>query len=349
MTLARAASALLSLPGRLAHAIVPASRPSDGHHAAAVRPPARRPRPPRRRALLLGAAGAATALVATAGTVPAAAAAGQPGGIYTGMGACPLSSAALRDPGNLQVGCVTSVTHGGSFTIGSTSVALQGPITLQFGVVWDHTAPVVTFPDGSTANSYTTVAPSGAPELSAPAAQITIPGIANVIPGVTSILAQVQQTGPITDFVPLATGENYPVFKLPVRLHLINALLGPDCYIGSAASPITLAPTTGTTSPPPPATPLTGDPGTINVASDPGGHQAIVASFSGASLVDNTFTVPGATGCGLGGILDPLIDLVMGLPAKSGKGSVTFKPTDTALALDPSVDDLTAAIDASRQ
>ena len=50
-----------------------------------------------------------------------------------------------------------------------------------------------------------------------------------------------------------------------------------------------------------------------------------------------------------GGILDPLIDLVMGLPAKSGKGSVTFKPTDTALALDPSVDDLTAAIDASRQ
>lgn len=340
MDIARAAAALLSLPGRIAHAVRPAGPPG------AARPP-RRHRA--RRGLLLSGAAGVSAVLVLAGTAPASATASAPGGLYTGMGGCPLGSPAMTDPTNLQVGCAVSVTHGGSFTIGSTTVALQGPITLQFGVVWDRTGPVVTFPDGSTANSYSTVAPSGAPELSAPAAQITIPGIANFLPGVTSVFAQVEQAGPITDFVPLAAGENYPVFKMPVRLHLINALLGDDCYIGSASSPITLSPTTGTTSPPPPAKPMTGNPGTINVATDPNGHQAVVASFSGAALVDNTFTVPGAQGCGLAGILDPVIDLALGLPAGSGKGSVAFSPTDTSLALDPSVADLGSAIDASRQ
>lgn len=270
-----------------------------------------------------------------------------PGGPYAGMGGCPLDSAQLQDPSDLQVGCVVSVTHTGSFTIGTTTVPLNSPITLQFGVYWDKSAPTVNFPDGSSANQYATVAPTGTTLLTAKPAEITIPGIINFLPGVTSVFAQVEQAGPVTAFTPLAAGESYPVFKLPVKLHLYNAFFGSNCYIGSNSSPIVLSPTTGTTAPPAPGVPMTGDPGTIAVAADPNGYGSVVASFTGAKLVDNTFSVPGASGCGLGGILDPIIDLVMGIPAGAGKGSVDFQQTDTSLALDGSLADLTSALNAS--
>ncbi|MFF7637856.1 hypothetical protein ACFZB9_32620 [Kitasatospora sp. NPDC008050] len=292
------------------------------------------------------AAVASAVLLATAAPAQAAPAT-APGGPYTGMGNCPVGSPGLSDPTNLQVGCVVSVTNTGSFTIGSTTVPLTSPITLQFGVYWGKSAPVVTFPDGSKANQYATVAPTGTQLLTAQPAQITIPGIINFLPGVTSVFAQVELAGPVTDFTPLAAGENYPVFKLPVKLHLFNAFFGDDCYIGSDSSPIVLRPTTGTTAPPAPAQPMTGSPGTIALKGDPNGHHALIASFTGAKLVDNTFSVPGASGCGLGGILDPIIDWTMGIPSGAGQGSVSFQQTNTSLALDGSLSDLTGALNAS--
>ncbi|MCX4749912.1 hypothetical protein OG455_31095 [Kitasatospora sp. NBC_01287] len=294
---------------------------------------------------LLPAVALAASAVLLATAAPAQAAA--PGGPYSGMGNCPTAAPAMTDPANLQVGCVVSVTNAGSFTIGTTTVPLTSPITLQFGVYWDKSAPVVTFPDGSTANQYATVAPTGANLLTAQPAQITIPGIINFLPGITSVFAQVELAGPVTDFTPLAAGESYPVFTLPVKLHLSNAFFGGNCYIGSNSSPILLHPTTGTTAPPAPAKPMTGDPGTIAVNADPNGYNTLIASFTGASLVDNTFSVPGASGCGLGGILDPIIDWTMGIPSGAGQGSVSFQQTDTTLALDTGLSDLTGALGAS--
>jgi hypothetical protein len=302
--------------------------------------PSRRTGGARRRIAAAVAGVTAAFLAATA--VPAEAA--TPGGIYTGLGNCPVTAPAMTNSTNQQVGCVVAVTNAGNFTIGSTTVPLTSPITLQFGTYLSSTATPVSFPDGSTANQYATVAPTGAPLLTAQAAQITIPGIINFLPGITSIFAQVQQAGPVTAFTPLATGENYPVFKLPVKLHLSNILFGDDCYIGSDSSPIMLSPTTGTTSS---STPMTGNPGTLSLNGDPNGYSAFTASFTNAKLVDNTFTVPGATGCGLGGSLDWIIDLAMGLPAGAGKGSVTFDQTNTTLALDTSLSDLTSALNAS--
>ncbi|WP_329562930.1 hypothetical protein [Kitasatospora sp. NBC_01266] len=300
----------------------------------------------RKRLLPAFALAAAAALLAAAAPAQAAAPA-APGGPYTGMGDCPVGAPAMTDPSNLQVGCVVSVTNAGSFTIGSTTVPLTSPITLQFGVYWDKSAPVVTFPDGSTANQYATVAPTGTQLLTAQPAQIAIPGIINFLPGITSVFAQVELAGPVTDFTPLAAGESYPVFKLPVKLHLSNAFFGNNCYIGSDSSPILLQPTTGTTAPPAPGQPMTGNPGTIAVNNDPNGHSTLIASFTGAALVDNTFSVPGASGCGLGGILDPIIDWTMGIPSNAGQGSVNFQQTDTTLALDSSLSDLTASLSAS--
>ncbi len=289
---------------------------------------------------------AMSALVLTMSAAPVYAAS-KPSGIYAGMGQCPLTSSAMKDPTNLQVGCVISVTNGGSVTIGTTTVPLTSPITLQFGVYWPSSAPVIEFPDGSSANVYSTVPPANGKTLTADPLEVPIPGIANLIPGVTSVFAVVELAGPITDFLPLATGEDVAVFKLPIKLHLLNALFGLSCFIGSNSNPIILKPTTGRTNPPPPASPITGDPGVIGVQADPNGFDAVVASFTGARLVDNSAGVPGANGCGLFGVLDPIINRAFGLPSAPGHNTVIFSATNTSLAIDGSLTDLTKALAAS--
>ncbi|MER7004897.1 hypothetical protein ABT297_17890 [Dactylosporangium sp. NPDC000555] len=300
-----------------------------------------------RKRRLSGAVALMTAGVLAAFGSPAGAAAAKPTGIYAGMGDCPLSSPVLADPGNQQVGCVISVTRGGSVTIGSTTIALTEPITLQFGVYWPAGSPTVEFPDGTVANVFSTVPPANGRTLTSSPLQVPIPGLANFLPGVTSVFAQVELAGPVTEFVPLATGEPYAVFRLPIKLHLFNALFGLHCYIGSNSRPIVLAPTTGTTSPPPPNGPITGDPGVIDLASDPNGFGAFVVSFTGATLVDNSVSVPVADGCGIAGSLDWVINTVFGLPAAAGHNTVVFSRTNTSLAVDSSLADLKQAIAAS--
>ncbi|WP_433797270.1 hypothetical protein [Actinoplanes sp. CA-252034] len=277
---------------------------------------------------------------------PARAAA--PGGAYAGLDECPLTSAVMMDPTNLQVGCVRSVTNGGSITIGSTTVEFANPITVQFGVYWPAGGPVREFPDGSVANVYSTVLAPGGKTLVARPLEVTVPGIINFLPGVTSVFAQVELAGPITDFIPLATGVDTPVFVLPIKLKLKNALFGNRCYIGSDASPIRFQPTSGTTSPPAPNGPVTGDPGTLDIVADPNGYQTLGVGITGATLLDNAYAVPKATGCGLiPGSLDPLINLAFGLPSAAGRNAVKFSDNDTAFAVSPSLEDLNQALAAS--
>ncbi|MEV6345313.1 hypothetical protein [Actinoplanes sp. NPDC051851] len=285
-----------------------------------------------------------TALVVAAAPAQAA----EPGGAYTGLGDCPLTSTVMKDATNLQVGCVYSVTNGGSVTIGDNVVPFEDPITVQFGVYWPASAPVRTFPDGTEANVYSTVPAANGKTLIAEPLEVEIPGIENIIPGVTSVFAKVELAGDITDFVPLATGENTPVFVLPVKLHLYNAFFGGSCYIGSNSNPIKFSPTTGTTSPPAPNTPVTGDSGELSIVADPNGYQTLGVGFSGATLVDNAYAVPKANGCGLiPGTLDALINLAFGLPSAAGKNAVEFGDNDTTFAISPSLDDLQQALAAS--
>ncbi|WP_033221803.1 hypothetical protein [Kitasatospora phosalacinea] len=309
--------------------------------------PSAAPRRRLRRLLPTAAALASAALLAGVAPASATTGAAAPGAPYTGMGNCPLAAPAMHDPANLQVGCLVSVTNAGKFTLGNTVVPFNSPITLQFGFYWDKSAPEVSFPDGSTANQYTVVPPTGAPLLSAPMVQINIPGIQNYLPGITSVFAQVELAGPVTKFTPLATGEPYPVFQLPIKLHLYNALFGGHCYVGSDSAPLLLKPTTGSTTPVGSTPPMTGDPGTLSYDADPNGHNALAISETNASLVDNTFAVPGANGCGLLGSLNQIINWTMGLPAAPGKDSVSFQQTNATFVLDTDIADLTAALNDS--
>ncbi len=100
---------------------------------------------------------------------------------------------------------------------------------------------------------------------------------------------------------------------LPLRVKLDNSVLGKECFIGSGAEPILLQVTTGTTSPPPPNTPITGNKGKLSLLEE-------IDELNGVSLVDNSFAAPGVNGCGesLAPVLDPVVDLSAGLPSASG-------------------------------
>lgn len=295
------------------------------------------------------AAGCAGALLLALGvTGPAAAASGgQPSGFYSGMGTCPTSSQQLQNANDGSVGCVVATIGGGSMTIGGVTVPLTSAMTAKFGIYWQNGGPTVSFPDGNETSVFSTVTPTDGNELSSAPLDVPIPGLSNYFPGVTSAIVQVQLAGPVTGFAPLADGENYPLFQLPLKFHLLNVFLGLNCYLGSSSNPILLQPSTGTTAPPAPNKPITGDPGTVNLGSDPNGFSDLLVGFTGATLVDNSFSVPGASGCGIGGSLDWLVDLLFGLGSAAGHNSATLTGVSTNMAVDTSLSDLAAAIKAS--
>ncbi|HKT00593.1 MAG TPA: hypothetical protein VJT31_13745 [Rugosimonospora sp.] len=296
-----------------------------------------------RRGALAGLAATVAALAAVA--TPASAA--TPGAPYTGMGTCPLTNATMRQASNLQVVCFVSVTNSGGMTIGSHTVGFTSPITLQFGAYLPASAPSVSFPDGTSAYVYTVVPPTDGKVLTAAPIEVPIPGIVNLIPGVTSVYAQVLTAGPVTSFVPLASGEPYPILSMPIKIKLSGSLLGDSCYLGSDSQPIVLHPTSGTTNPPAPNKPVSGDPGSLALDLDPHGYGALIASYTGATLVDNSFAVPGATGCGLFGVLNGIVNSVFGLPSAAGNNTVAFGRNNSSVALDSTAADLASAIAAA--
>ncbi|GAA4807940.1 hypothetical protein [Tomitella cavernea] len=92
---------------------------------------------------------------------------------------------------------------------------------------------------------------------------------------------------------------------MSIRIKLSNPLLGDSCYLGSAENPINidLKPTYV-----PPA-----------LENDHGDG----AMLTGLKSVDNSFSVPGATGCGLFGSLNGMVNSKAGAPSASGQNSLT--------------------------
>jgi hypothetical protein len=101
---------------------------------------------------------------------------------------------------------------------------------------------------------------------------------------------------------------------------LDNPILGSNCYIGTNSNPSRVSLTTGTTSPPPPNTPISGSIGEIRAEGEP-----TVLTLTGAINVDNAFAVPGASGCGLLGIANPLVNLKLQLPSAAGNNTMIVR------------------------
>jgi len=112
--------------------------------------------------------------------------------------------------------------------------------------------------------------------------------------------------------------------KLPVKVRLENPFLGSKCYVGSSTSPLIWNLTTGETEPALPNKSIKGTSGLATLI-----EEAQIAQLTGNVLVENNWSAPEATGCGgvLSFLVDPIINLELGLPAKAGENTALLENT----------------------
>lgn len=206
---------------------------------------------------------------------------------FDGWSSCPVS-----DP---DVGtCTTIVTRGGEMNIGNLSVPIpDGSLKIAGGAKYEL------LPDGDYKDVFVPQPGTNYGVLSTP---ITIPGGVFGVDtplGATQVKAQVEGVGlPVIDVLDAK-------ITLPVRMKLSNALLGDNCYIGSASKPITFHLTTS------------GNPPSQPIGSVPG------AVFPNVTHTDSTFSVPAASGCGFLGSLNWVVNLRADTPSSAGKNTLT--------------------------
>ncbi len=199
------------------------------------------------------------------------------------------------------VGCIDIQGVSGSLEIKGFTVPLGDSLEIRGGLV-DGTPDRLVAPTGT--NGFFT-------------RPVQIPGgllgIDFPIPG-NAVTGTAQLAGP-TSAIGLSLGEVSTV-SIPVKLKLDNPILGPNCYIGTNSNPVRINLTTGTTSPPPPNRPITGSLGT-------GSFEGNVLKIMGSVSVENSFSIPGASGCGLGlGLVNALVNAKLKLPSAGGNNTM---------------------------
>jgi hypothetical protein len=258
---------------------------------------ARGVRPSRARMRLIGLLLTVCSLVALAAAANASAGISREFDVFKD---CPLNNPETAS-------CIYSTTTSGEFKLGNKSVPINKTVVLQGGL--SRTSPaLIPAADGNTLSKTQLQVPGG------------IIGIELLGP-LTEVNTTAELAGTVdVNVAATATGEGTAV-SLPLKAKLENPLLGGSCYVGTDSNPFTPQLTTGTTNPPAGVQPLTGSSGKLSMAGD-----GKINVFSGISLVDNTFSVPGASGCGglLSLLVDPGVDLIVGIPAGPGHNSAVL-------------------------
>lgn len=239
------------------------------------------------------------ALVAMALLVPTAMAATPKAG-YTQFAGCP-----SNEENPAVTGCLNSVIKSGNFKMGNKNVPIEKPMTLSGGYT-EFGAFSYNSKGGLT--KVKQKVPGGVIGLTGLTWLAEFLGIEALTLYATTELAGNPQ--------PLAE----PAY-LPIKVHLENTtgVLGKNCYVGSNTNPINLFLTTGTTSPPPPNTPISGK--EPEYAFD---EKTEILHLNNGLFVDNSFAAPGASGCVLtlfGFIpisINGLVNTQSGLPAPAG-------------------------------
>ncbi|MGA8353440.1 MAG: hypothetical protein WB698_04660 [Solirubrobacteraceae bacterium] len=274
---------------------------------------------------LLPSLGLATLAALTLGGVASAA----PTGEFANFAQCPLSNHSVQQ-------CLYATSTSGEFAIGSTTVPLSKPQTLQGGLSEANAegySTIVPAANGETLSKTPQTVPGGLLKILAPA---FLPKFLQEIfnefinKGITGVTATTELVGTARLNVNNAFAESGTALELPTRVHLENTFLGSGCYVGSASKPITVDFTTGTTSPPPPNKAIKGAFGEPEFRAE--GELLVIKKNS---LVNNTFAAPKAEGCGgfFAFLIDEAVDAELGLPSASGhntailNGSQEIAPT----------------------
>lgn len=244
--------------------------------------------------------------------------AAAPTGDFAPFKYCPYQNTAVQT-------CLKSTITSGSFTLGNATVPITSstPIVLQGGFSFDGTTTWYNAANGGqTLQASPLKVPGGLIGLvnTGGWSGVLIDLFNAAVASVNDVYATAELAGSVKfDFLNYLIGSGTAI-ELPIKVHLTNPFLGSSCYIGSSSNPIRLKLTLGTTAPPPPNTPITGDPGVATTNSD-----GSYLKQSGQKLVDNAFSVPAASNCGYL-LLDKLIitagvNLKEGLPAAAGKNT----------------------------
>jgi hypothetical protein len=249
-------------------------------------------------------------------------------GAFTRFAQCPYKNEEVRK-------CLHSVTESGEVVLGSKKVPIVNPVTLQGGagpLNEEEYAQMFAATNGVTLSKTPQPVPGGlaglvnCKEIKEPllrfACELTFE---NGLTGVNSTLELARPASEILVSEYRLAGEEGVGLKMPVKVHLENPFLGPNCYVGSSSSPIIWELTSGTTAPPGPNTPISGFGGEAKFLE--GGR---IIEIKNNKLVDNAWAAPGASGCGgflVEVLLNPVINASAGLPAAAGKNTAILKNT----------------------
>lgn len=231
--------------------------------------------------------------------------------------------------------CVHALTEGGEVTLGSKTVPIVNPVTLQGGYTDpEEEGEFVDFfgaTNGETLTKAPQPVPGGLlglvpPEESPLLVKMLVElATENELTGVNSTLEIAGSPSDIEiNELNLALGEGVTLI-LPLKAKLENPLLGNECYVGSDSNPIIWELRPDETNPPPPNKKIKGNPGTIEFL-----EEFQILRLDDAVLVDNAWSAPAAKGCGgplLAPLIDPVINKQAGLPAAAGENTAILENT----------------------
>lgn len=273
----------------------------------------------------------ASLVASSAALVVASPAMATPKGEFAVFADCPLTTAGLTD-------CFYAKTESGEFTIGKKTVPIVTPQILQGGLKGTETPPFFEFvgaKDGNTLPKTPQKVPGGLSGL-VNCTEIKGSGLiekalrasceAIFENKLTGVNASVELAAPASSIVvnlgALLSREGNALV-LPTKVHLENPLLGEKCFVGSNSAPVTIGFTTGTTSPPPPNTPITGAVGEIELT------ESGIVKVKNNKLVNNSFAAPATNGCGgiFEFLLGPIINAQLGVPSAAGHNTAILMGT----------------------
>jgi hypothetical protein len=253
-----------------------------------------------------------------AATLGSASAMAEPKGEFAAFAECPTSNPELS-------ACLVARAESGAVVFGDQTVPVVNTQTLQGGFIENEAGEqqFVAAAKGNTLTKTPQKVPGGLSGL-VNCTEITNKKLRESCESIfenklTGVYATIELAKPASE---IGLNENNllaemgTALSLPIKVKLENPLLGNECYLGSNSSPIVAELTDGTSGS------LKGKLGTISTRA-----EARILVIKENTLVNNTVAVPGANGCGPGGLLNGIVNGRLKIPAKSGTNKVTLNGT----------------------
>jgi hypothetical protein len=203
-----------------------------------------------------------------------------------------------------QFSCFITHITGGQLLIGSTNQHINRNITISYAEGTD--------PSGMTALIPGITRSSPMPVLGGIFEDPLVNHLTKKDP---NLRLAVQPVGVGIDIDP--SGMSVAFIKQKIRA--VNPVFGKHCFVGNNQRPIVLAPTFGTTNPPPPNQPISGHVDSVSQV----GHELVIVG----TVVDNAFAAPGAHTCGPEHSLNRIVDKVGSVPSPAGTNTAVFQVT----------------------